>query len=99
MELLVILGYAGVLALVAPFVLPKSDFYGKLVPFSIALITGSVLWILLTWIGFSYQEAWIWSIVMLAMPAASWIGTTRLAHSRELAEEKELAALRLGGKA
>lgn len=94
MELLVVLAYAGLLALVAPFVLPKSDFYGKLVPFSIALATGSVFWIVLTWVGFSYQEAWIWLVVMLVMPAAAWVGTTRLAKQREDAEEKELESLR-----
>ena len=94
MELLVVFAYAGLLALVAPFVLPKSDFYGKLVPFSIALTAGSVLWIVLTWVGLSYQEAWIWLIVMLAMPAAGWIGTTRLAKLREDAEEIELQGLR-----
>lgn len=99
MELLVVLAYAGLLALVAPFVLPKSDFYGKLVPFAIALGTGSVLWIVLTWLGFSYQEAWIWFIVMLAMPAVAWVATTRLAKVREDQEEKELAELRLRGKA
>lgn len=99
MELLVVLAYAGLLALVAPFVLPKSDFYGKLVPFGIALGTGSVLWIVLTWLGFSYQEAWIWFIVMLAMPAVAWVATTRLAKVREDQEEKELAELRLRGKA
>lgn len=99
MELLVVLAYAALLALVAPFVLPKSDFYGNLVPFSIALGTGSVLWIVLTWVGFSYQEAWIWFVVMLAMPAASWILTTRLSKLREDQEEKDLAELRLRGKA
>ena len=99
MELLVIIAYAGLLALVAPFVLPKSDYYGQLVPFSIALATGSLVWIVLTWVGFSYQEAWIWFIAMLAMPAASWIGTTRLAKHREDLEEKELQELRLRGKA
>jgi hypothetical protein len=72
MELAVLVVYAILLALVAPFVLPKSDFYGKLVPFSIALASGSVFWILLTWLGFSYQEAWIWFIVMLGMPAITW---------------------------
>lgn len=99
MELIVVIAYAGLLALVAPFVLPKSDFYGKFVPFSLALGSGSVLWILLTWLGLSYQEAWIWLIVMLAMPAATWVGTLRLSQLREDLEAKELEELRLRGKA
>lgn len=99
MELGVILVYAGLLALVAPFVLPKSDFYGKLVPFSVALASGSVLWIALTWLGFSYTDAWIWLVVMLAMPAAAWFATGYLHRTREGLEAKELEALRLRGKA
>jgi hypothetical protein len=99
MELLVIVGYAAILALVAPFVLPKTDFYGRLVPFSIALASGSLVWLVLTWLGFSYTEAWIWFIAMLVMPAASWLFTRNLHRVREAAEATKLAELRLRGKA
>ena len=99
MELLVILAYAGILALVAPYVLPKSDFYGKLVPFSAAMVAGSVLWLILTWVGFAYDQAWIWFIVMLLMPAAIWFSTRYLHTNREQAEAKELEQIRLRGKA
>jgi hypothetical protein len=99
MELAVIFFYALLLALVAPFVLPKSDFYGKLVPGSIALAAGSVLWIALTWLGFSYEDAWIWLVVMLAMPAISWFAVSRLNKSRIELEAKQLESLRLRGKA
>jgi hypothetical protein len=99
MELAVIAVYAGLLALVAPFVLPKSDFFGKLVPFSVALASGAALWILLTWLGFSYEEAWIWIIVMVAMPASAWFATGYLHKTREALEAKELEEIRLRGKA
>lgn len=99
MELLVIVTYAAILAGVAPFVLPKSDHYGKLVPVGVALTFGSVLWLLLTWLGFRYDEAWIWFIVMLTMPVATWIATSRLLKTREAQEAKALSELRLGGKA
>lgn len=99
MEILVLLAYAAILALVAPFVLPKSEHYGSLVPAGISLVSGSVMWLILTWAGFHYDEAWIWFIVMLAMPAAVIFGTRYLATTRSQAEEKKLAELRLGGKA
>jgi hypothetical protein len=99
MELLVILAYAAILALVAPFVLPKTDFYGKLVPFSVALTSGSVVWLVLTWLGFSYTEAWIWFIAMLAMPAATWFTAGYLLKTRETSEATKLAELRLRGQA
>lgn len=96
MEFLVILAYSGILALVAPFVLPKSEHYGKLLPTGIALIAGSALWLLLTWLGFHYDEAWIWFIVMLGMPAAGYFGTRAIDERRVRAEESELESLRLG---
>lgn len=94
MEILVLLGYVAILALVSPFVLPRSDFYGKLIPAGIAAVSGSALWLVLTWLGFRYEEPWIWFIVMLAMPAAIWFTTGILNSKRSATEAKELAALR-----
>ena len=99
MEILIILVYAAILALVAPFVLPEGDRYGKFVPSGLALTSGSVLWLLLTWLGFHYDEAWIWFIVMLGMPAAVWFGTAFIVKKRETEEANELAELRSGSKA
>jgi hypothetical protein len=99
MEILVLLAYAAILALVAPFVIEKSEHYGSLVPAGLALVSGSALWFLLTWLGFHYDEAWIWFIVMLAMPAAVWFGTSYLAKTRVQAEASKLEAIRLRGKA
>ena len=99
MEILVLLAYAAILALVAPFVLPKAEHYGSFVPAGISLVSGSVMWLILTWAGFHYDEAWIWFIVMLAMPAAVFFGTRYLDSTRSQSEAKKLADLRLGGKA
>lgn len=98
MELLVIVLYAAILGLVAPFVMPKSDHFGNLVPAGLALTAGSLLWLVLTWLGFRYDEAWIWFIIMLAMPLASWFGTGYIRKAREAEEAKALEAIRLGGK-
>ena len=99
MEILVLLAYAAILALVAPFVLPRSAHYGSFVPAGISLVSGSVIWLVLTWLGFRYDEAWNWFIVMLAMTAAVIFGVRFLNNSRIAAEEKKLAEIRLGGKA
>jgi hypothetical protein len=95
MEFLFIVFYAAVLALVAPAVNINSDRYGSFVPTAIALATGSLLWILLTVLGFGYTDGWIWSIVMLSMPAAMYFGSKFLASKRQKQDELWL----LGGKA
>jgi len=99
MELLIIVAYGLILALVGPFVLPKSEFYGKFVPASIALTAGSAAWLLLTWLGLSYESPWIWFIVMTLMPVAAWFGTGYISKTREAKEASDLEAIRLRGKA
>lgn len=76
--------YAIILGLVAPYVGVKSDNYGSLVPTALGLVSGSALWILLTWAGFHYDQAWIWVIVMLGMPAAMWFGAKYLEKKRSI---------------
>lgn len=82
---LFVVAYGAILGLVAPYVGVKSKAYGSLVPSAIAVAAGSILLALFTWLGFHYDEAWIWLIVMLGMPAVMWFGANRLAAKREAA--------------
>jgi hypothetical protein len=88
MEILIILGYAAILGLVAPYLTTKSGEYGSLVPPTVAIISGSVAWIILTWAGFKYEEAWIWIIIMVTMPIIMIIVSSRLASKRIHAREE-----------
>ncbi|CAB4617841.1 MAG: hypothetical protein F2599_01695 [Actinobacteria bacterium] len=83
LNVLFIVIYAVILGLVAPYVGIKSESYGSLVPTALAVISGSALWILLTWVGLHYDEAWIWVIVMLGMPAAMWFGSKFIIAKRK----------------
>jgi lipopolysaccharide export LptBFGC system permease protein LptF len=94
MEFLFIVFYTAILGLVAPYVKITSDRYGSLVPPAIGLATGSLLWILLTWLGFSYVDGWIWTIVMLSMPVAMFFASKALENKREQEDNKALAATR-----
>ncbi len=82
LNLLFIVIYAGLLGLVAPYVGIASKNYGSYVPTAAAVVSGSALWILGTWSGLHYDEAWIWLIVMLGMPAAMWFDTRLIAKKR-----------------
>lgn len=96
MELLIVAIYAGILALVAPYVFLMNDFVGKLVPLGFGLVSGSILWVIFTWLGFNYAEPWIWFIVMLGMPAFAWLGVRWLQSRRARLEAEELAKLEVG---
>jgi hypothetical protein len=82
MELAFILVYAAILGLVAPYLGIDVKKIGSLVPGAIALTKGALAWAFLTWCGMHYDQAWIWVIVMLAMPAAMVIGTRWLSSKR-----------------
>jgi hypothetical protein len=82
MELAFILVYAAILGLVAPFLGIDVKRIGSLVPGAISLVFGAVVWAILTWVGLKYDEAWIWLIVMLGMPAAMVLGVRRISSKR-----------------
>ncbi|MCX6485954.1 MAG: hypothetical protein NTX78_04885 [Rhodoluna sp.] len=86
----VIVGYSVILGLVAPYINAKSEEYGWLLPPAIALATGSVLWVVLTWLGFKYEEAYIWAIIMVVMPLVMVLLSTRIAHARINKREAKL---------
>jgi len=94
MEIAFLVIYAVILGLVAPYVVGKSLQYGELVPASAALVGGSVLWAIFTWVGLSYEQAWIWTIVMLAMPACLFVATAWLTKTRNVIDEAELDRIR-----
>lgn len=80
-----VVAYAAILGLVAPYVGINSKNYGSLVPTALAVASGSLLLAIFTWAGFHYDEAWIWLIVMLGMPAFMWFGAARIEKMREAA--------------
>jgi hypothetical protein len=94
MEILFIVIYAVILGLVAPYVAVKSDKYGSLVPAALALVSGCLLWVLFTWLGFPYTEVWIWTIVMLSMPVIMFFASKRIASQRSKRDSEALAAAR-----
>ena len=82
MELAFILVYAAILGLVAPYLGIDIKPIGSLVPGAIAVVAGSIIWAVLTWAGLHYDEAWIWLVAMLGMPAAMFIGVRRISAKR-----------------
>ena len=59
LNLLFIAIYAVLLGLVAPYVGLASEHYGSYVPTALAVVSGSVLWMLGTWSGLHYDQAWM----------------------------------------
>jgi uncharacterized RDD family membrane protein YckC len=82
----VILVYAAILGLVAPYIGIESEHLGELVPSAFAFVGGLLLSLILTWAGLPFANAWFWIIVMLLMPAAAWFGPRWMLARRVAAE-------------
>ncbi len=74
MEIIFILVYGALLGLMAPYLLSGREHFGALVAPALALVYGVVVWTVLTWVGLSYTDYWIWTVTMLGMPLVMLLG-------------------------
>ncbi|CAB4688920.1 MAG: hypothetical protein F2662_03580 [Actinobacteria bacterium] len=88
MELAFILVYGSLLGLMAPYILAGKENYGVLLAPAISLVFGFGIWTILTWVGLSYSDLWIWLITMLGMPIVMIFGI-RFIRVRRLAQETQ----------
>ncbi|MEY4417597.1 MAG: hypothetical protein RIQ88_35 [Actinomycetota bacterium] len=88
MEIVFILIYGALLGLMAPYLLSGKEYFGNLLAPAIAWGFGFLAWIILTWVGLSYNDYWIWSVTMLGMPVAMILGV-RFIRAKRMAEEKK----------
>jgi hypothetical protein len=89
MELAFILVYGSLLGLMAPYLLSGKENYGVLLAPALSLVFGFGIWTVLTWVGLSYSDLWIWLITMLGMPLVMILGVrfiraSRLSHETEI---------------
>ena len=88
MELAFILVYGSLLGLMAPYILAGKENYGVLLAPAFSLVFGFGIWTILTWVGLSYSDLWIWLITMLGMPVVMILGV-RFIRVRRLAQETQ----------
>ena len=78
--------YGVVLGLMAPYLITGKQNYGALVGYALPIVFGLIFYVLLTWVGLKNDEAWIWLIVMLGMPAVMIFGL-RFINARRSKED------------
>lgn len=81
-ELAFLLVYATIIALVAPYIIGKSEYYGSLVPAAFAMVYGAIIWAVLYATGMRSDNYLIWIITMLTMPLVMYVGIYRLRQVR-----------------
>ena len=81
-EVAFLLIYAALLAAVTPYIRSDSENYGVLIPGALAMSVGAVIWSVLTWVGMSDTDGWIWVLTMLLMPVGMAIALTYYGKAR-----------------
>lgn len=89
----VVVFYGFLLGLIAPYIIGRSEVHGGFVPTGLAITTGSLIWLVLTWFGLSYESVWIWLAVMLITPAVMFPAVLKIRQLREAQDELELRSL------
>ena len=97
-EVLFLVVYAGILGMVAPYVIGRNEDYGVVIPGAAALVGGLLIWVILIWVGMPVTNAFTWIIVMLLMPAIMWFAARRLSKMRDAENVQILADYVRGGQ-
>jgi hypothetical protein len=82
-EVAFLLIFAVLMAAVTPYVTGNSDRNGVLLPGAFAFAVGGVVWSILTWLGMSDTDGWIWSITMVLMPVGMGFALKYYVRARE----------------
>ena len=95
-EVLFLAVYAGILGMVAPYVIGRNEDYGVVIPGAASLVGGLLIWVILVWCGMPVTNAFTWIIVMFLMPVIMWFAARRLAKMRD-AENVQILADHIRG--
>ena len=83
-EVAFLLIYAVLLAAVTPYIRADQENYGVLIPGAMAISTGALVWSLLTWMGLSDTDGWIWGVTMVLMPVGMAFGIKYFGRGRAI---------------
>jgi len=93
MEMLFAALGGAILGLGARYLIPARETHGVLFVPAIGLVTASVVWAALTWLGWSFDGGWIWVVSLAAAGLASVAVALALPRQRRVYDENLLATL------
>jgi len=93
MELLFVTVIGAGLGMIARYVFPQRRTYGALLVPAIAAAATAVVWVVLLWIGLTFDGTWIWVISLAAALVASIVSVLVIPRRRDTADARLLAEL------
>jgi len=98
MELLFVVLIAAGVGFTLPYLLRGRETYGIVLPAAVAAAVSSVVWVGLTWLGFTFDGGWIWVISLVLGGLAALAVALTVPRRRHEADRALLTKLS-GGRA
>ena len=98
MELLFVVLIAAGVGFTLPYLLRGRETYGIVLPAAVAAAVSSVVWVGLTWLGFTFDGGWIWAISLVVGALAALAVALAVPRRRHEADRALLTTLS-GGRA
>lgn len=98
MELVYVTVIGAALGAIARYLLPGRRTYGILLLPAIGAAVTAAVWVVLLWIGFTFDGGWIWAVSLVAAVVASIVAALLIVRARENRDARMLHQLS-GGKA
>ncbi|WP_169077441.1 hypothetical protein [Microcella alkalica] len=98
MELLFVTVIGAALALGVRYAVPGRETHGLLLVPAIGAAATAATWVLLVWLGFTFDGGWIWVFSLVIGPAVALAFALLLPPRRRAADEALLASLMRPGQ-
>jgi uncharacterized membrane protein YeaQ/YmgE (transglycosylase-associated protein family) len=96
MELLFVALGGTVAGLAARYLMPGRSTQGSVLVPAIGTAVASLVWVLLTWLGWAYDGGWIWWVSLTVAVLASVASTLVLTRTRSASDKRMLDTLMSG---
>lgn len=93
MELLFVTVIGAALALGVRYAVPGRETHGLLLVPAIGAAATAATWVLLVWLGFTFDGGWIWALSLVIGPAVALAFALLLPPRRRAADQQLLASL------
>ncbi|MBC7441055.1 MAG: hypothetical protein H7311_00765 [Ramlibacter sp.] len=98
MELLFVALGGAVLGIVARYALPARQTHGSVLVPAIGTMVVAVVWVALTWLGWAWDQGWIWGVTLGAAALASVTADLLVSRSRTRGDGRMLHTLMRTGQ-
>jgi len=92
-ELLFVVLLSFAIGLAVRYLLPGRDSYGSMLVPSISAAAGTIIWVILTWVGLKFDGGWIWVASLLGGGVIGLVFALVIPRTRRTADDELMKQL------